>query len=49
MLSVASDLDALTAVIYLLSEVKEPKIRRSDLAMFFETSDRKIEKILGAL
>lgn len=49
MLYVAADTDALTAAIFFLSDVSEPKIPRSRLAEFFDTTDKKIDRILGEL
>lgn len=48
-LSVAADADALTAAVFSVSGVREPKITRSQLAKFFETDDKKINAVLAAM
>ncbi len=48
-LSSVNDVDALTAVIYSQSGVREPKIPAGQLASFFDTTDKNISKLTGKL
>ena len=48
-LSYATDKDALMAAIFYRAGVKEPNVKRKQLAVFFEADDKKIAKILGEL
>lgn len=43
----ASDKDALMAAVFFRADVKEPNVKRKQLAVFFEADEKKIAKILG--
>ena len=46
-LSIAADINALTAAIYHISEIKSRLIAKNEICAFFETTDRAIKTILG--
>lgn len=46
-LHAVNDVSALSAAIFFLADVEEPRISRDKLAEFFETTDEKIKKITG--
>ena len=48
-LGCASDVDALTAVIYYKSGIKEPLVNRENLCEFFDAKEKKIAEILEEL
>lgn len=48
-LNLSADTDALTAAIFFLSDIKEPKIPRGRIPEFFDTTEKRVAKILGEL
>lgn len=48
-LDLASDVSALAAVIFYMAGIKDPKIKRDELASFFEAKEIKVNKLLTVL